>query len=191
MNKLLMILFVFSYVHHLWAKPSKKYIVCLGQEETYIHKNKMTGAYSKLNQDIISAVVQLGDRIILISEFEENACAKKFTSLEILRYLITKKKEVFVTTANPENILDSSIDANAIKELHDQSLTIFLDFITSIQALMKSSKCLVKQIPEIKNLFDKIRYSAEDVGIEQIIDEVKDINRIFDKLQDLSFNNKC
>ena len=173
------------------AKPLKKFLVCLGQEESYIHKNKIGGAYAKLNQEMISALVQLSDHIVMRPKLEEKVCNKRFASVEILRLLLTEKKPPFITQAKVGNIKGRAIDKNSIKELQEKSIYIFIDFVNSIQTQMKSANCLTKQIPELQTFFQKLRHTLEDVGMKQIFNKIKNIDGVFNKLQDNNLKQKC
>ena len=72
MNKFFSVLFLILLMQPTWAKP-KQFLICLGKEEAYYHKNKLSGAYSKLNQQMISAVVQLSYAIELKAEYEKKS----------------------------------------------------------------------------------------------------------------------
>lgn len=191
MNIIFSALFFFILTSPLQAKPPKKFLVCLGQEEAYLHKHKLGGAYSKLNQDMISALVQLSNHIFLRPKFEKLACAKKFPSVEILRQLLTERKSPFYSNEKRGSVKALAVDKNSIKELSEKSVYIFIDFLTGIQTQMKSAHCLTKQIPELKDFFYKMQYTLEDVGMKQIFNELKNIDRVFKKLQKLNFNHKC
>lgn len=191
MRVLFSVLFILFLTPSIQAKPLKKFIVCLGQEEAYIHKNKIGGAYSKINQDMISALVQLSDNISMRPKLEEMVCKQKFPSIEILRLLLTQKKSPLISRANKGNIKARAIDKNAIKELNEKSIHIFIDFVNAIQTQMSSAHCMKKKIPELAKFYSKLRHTLEDVGLKQIFNEIKDINGVFKKLQQLKMNQKC
>lgn len=184
----LIFLFLTSTLH---AKQPKKFLYCLGQEEAYIHKHKLGGAYSKINQDMISALVQLSDHIHLKPKFEKMACAKTFASVEILRQLLTEKKSPFFSNNRRGSVKALAVDKNSIKELSGKSIYIFIDFVTGIQGQMKSAHCLKKQIPELSIFFNKMQHTLEDVGMKQIFKEIKNIDGVFKKLQELNVKQKC
>lgn len=191
MNILFSALFFILLTSQTQAKPPKNFLICLGQEESYIHKNKLGGAYSKLNQDMISALVQLSDHIFLKPKFEKMACAKTFPSVEILRQLLTEKKSPFFSNNRRGSVKALAVDKNSIKELSGKSIYIFIDFLTGIQTQMKSANCLQKQIPELKDFFYKMQHTLEDVGMKQIFSEIKNIEGVFKKLQKLKYDQKC
>lgn len=185
------VLFLLFLAPSIHAKPLKKFIVCLGQEEVYIHKNKIGGAYSKINQDMISALVQLSDNIVMRPKLEDKVCKQKFPSIETLKLLLTEKQSPFISQAKRGNIKARAIDKNSLKELKEKSIHIFIDFVNAIQTQMNSAHCLKKKIPELANFYKKLRHTLEDVGLKQIFNEIKDIDTVFQKLQKLKMNEKC
>lgn len=189
MYKFLSVISVLLFISSTWAKP-KQFLVCLGTEEAYYHKEKIGGAYSKLNQEMISAVVQLSDKITLKPKFEKKICSKRFVSVELLKFLVTEKQPIF-QISSLTNIQQRAVEKNSIKELHEKSIFIFIDFLNSIQAQMKTANCLTKKIPELKIFFEKMRYTLEEVGHKQIFKEIKKPEIIFEKLQNLSATPKC
>lgn len=191
MNIFLSSLFLFILALPANAKPLKQFLVCLGQEEAYMHKHKVGGAYAKLNQEMISAFVQLSDHIIMRPKLEKQVCAQKFPSIEILKLLITEKRPPLISKTNKMNVQLHTVDKNSIKELQQKAIYIFVDFINAIQTQMKSPRCLEKQIPQLKDFFKKMRYTLEDVGPEELVREIKDIDSVFKKLQQLNFKKKC
>jgi hypothetical protein len=184
-----MVLFCLSSPTH--ARPQKRYLWCLGQEEAYIHKNKIGGAYNKLNQEMILIIVQLSQTINLKQEIEEKICSKKFSSVELLRFLIKQKENVFYSTVDQENLKLISVDRNSIKEVHEQAINLFIDFINSIQAQMPKAGCLVKKIPELQIFFDRTLHTLEDVGIEGLFKNLKNVDKIFDQLQEIKYSTSC
>lgn len=191
MNKFFSVLFFILLMQPAWAKP-KQFLICLGKEEAYYHKNKLGGAYSKLNQQMISAVVQLSHAIGLNAEYEKQVCSKKFVSLELLKFLLIGQKPIFIiSTSMGKNIQQNAVNNNAIKELHEKSVHIFIDFILSIQSQMNKADCLVKKIPELKEFMDDLRYTIEEVGPQKIFKKIKKPEVVFKKLQKISLKSKC
>lgn len=191
MNILFSVLFSFFLASHIQAKPPKKFLVCLGKEEAYIHKLKLGGAYSKLNQDMISALVQLSEHIFLKPKFEKLVCKEQFPSIEILRLLLTEKRSPFYSNNKRASVKALAVDKNSILELSDKSIFIFIDFVNAMQTQMKSAHCLQKKIPELKIFFYKMQYTLEEVGPKQIFSEIKNINQVFMKLKHLNVKSDC
>jgi len=190
MNKLVTTLFLFLISFNLYAK-AKPYLVCLGKEETYIHKEKIGGAFLKLNQDIISALIQLSDSTQMSKENLKRVCSKKFTSLEILKLMIESKEGVFFTTKNNTNIEQMTIDKHNLKELKEKVVFIFIDFLTKLQAQYDDPNCLFKHIPELKDFYYRLRYTLEEVGLDHVMSTLKDPEAIFKKIENLPKSKKC
>jgi hypothetical protein len=186
----ILILVLLAYSTLSLANP-KPYMVCLGTEEAYIHKNKIGGAYYKLNQTIISALVQLSDTTKMSPKSLKHVCSKRFVSLEILKLILTEKESIFYTTKNKKNIAQYSVDNNSIKELQEKSIHIFISFINSIQAQLNGPHCLLKIIPELNKFFEQMRYTLEDVGVKSIIKTLKNPKVIFEKLHSIPTNTSC
>ena len=183
-------LLLLAYSTTALATP-KPYMVCLGKEEAYIHKNKIGGAYYKLNQTIISALVQLSDTTQMKPKSLNLICSKRFVSLELLKLLITEEESIFFSTKGNRNIRQLSVDKHSIKELNEKSINIFISFINSIQAQLKGPHCLTKKIPELNKFFEQIRYTLEDVGVNTIIKTLKNPKAIFEKLHSIPNDKSC
>ena len=169
----------------------KPFMVCLGTEEAYIHKNKIGGAYYKLNQTIISALVQLSDTTQMNPANLKVICSKRFVSLEILKLLMTEKESIFYTTKGKKDIRQLSVDKHSINELQEKSIHIFISFINSIQAQLNGPHCLTKKIPELNKFFEQMRYTLEDVGVKSIIKTLKNPKVIFEKLHSIPADKSC
>lgn len=188
----LLFIFLFSLFTSFYAQATAKpYLVCLGNEETYIHKHKIGGAFYKLNQDIISALIQLSDSTQIQPKLLKQVCAKKFVSLEILKLMISSKENIFYTTKLKGNIEQRTIDEHNLKELKEKVIFIFIDFLNKVQAGQSDPKCLTKKIPELKTFFEKSRYILEDIGPEELVKTIKDPDVIFKKLETINANGKC
>lgn len=190
MNKTLFLIFILTLSSNLFAK-AKPYLICLGKEETLIHKEKIGGAFLKLNQDIISALIQLSDSTQMSKANLKKVCAKKYTSLEILKLMILSKEDVFFTTKDKLNIEQMTIDKHNLKELKEKVVFIFIDFLTKLQSQYDDPKCLSKHIPELKDFYYKLRYTLEEVGLENLIKSLESPERIFNKIEKLPHNRKC
>ncbi len=185
------ILFISLFYASLTIAAPKPHLICLGKEEAYIHKNKIGGAYKKLNQDIISALIQFSDSIRMNPKSLKQVCSKTFVSLEILKLLIIEKNPIFHSKQTSKNIRQKSLDKLSLTELKEKSIHIFISFINSIQAQLKTPDCLKKKIPQLNDFFYKLRYTLEDIGEKEIIKSIKDPKKVFKKLHSLPMDKNC
>jgi len=188
-SKNIICIFILLLSFSALAKP-KDYIYCLGQEEAFIHKNKIGGAYTKLNKEVISALVQMSTTINMKKKYVQQICNKNFSSLEILRLLMTRPGKVFYTTQSAKRIAQYTIDKNSMVDISDRSVFIFIDFLNAIQSQMKKSDCLLTKIPELKTFFKEMRFILEDVGIKRVMKSLGNPDIIFDKLEALQHDKK-
>lgn len=171
---------------------ANQFLKCLGQEEAYIHRNKVGGTYNKLNQALIEQLLMFQETVHMRAELEKKICSKPedFPSLEVMKHVFLGT-EIFYTTYKKSSLREYSIDQSAISDFREQSKYIFVNFLTDMLSEVKDPHCLVKKFPELKDFFLKTKYILEDVGIEQLVKEIKDKNKMFNQLKDPSWKKSC
>ena len=177
-KSLLFLLFFFISLPS-WSAP-KNFMVCLGKEEAFFHKNKTGGAFYKLNQEVISILVQMSDQILMNKNIENAICNETYVSLEILNKLLTEKDIFYSTNTNQSRL---STDLGFIKELKIKSIQLFIDFTNNLQAQMPDAQCLYKEIPKLKTFHERLRYTMEDVDLETILKILEPLEKIFEQLK--------
>lgn len=183
----------------LAAKPDvakKQFLVCLGKEEHQHSKIKEQGPLFYLNQSLISAFIQLRKSLRMNSLYEARVCKSKHPGLEIIRLMLTRDRIFISDFDTKKDPFEHSIDMKTLKELNSKVYGIFVDFLSRIQAQMLQSECLEKIIPELKNFLLKTRYVESDVGLEEIISEIKPVRKTLSKIEklltlDLAAIKKC
>jgi hypothetical protein len=181
MRILILLSLIFST--QTWAKP-KKMMLCLGKEEKYIHKQKIGGAFYKLNQDMIGALIQLSPNIKMTPKAYKHICAEniKFPSLQLLKLLIKESGHLFYIDSNKDEISQIAIAKSGVKELREKSIHIFINFLNGVQADSPRPNCIVDSIPELKEVYEQLRYLEEEMGTKKIIHGIKNKDGIFAKL---------
>ncbi len=170
---------------------SRPHLVCLGAEEVYIHKNKIGGAYYKLNQEMISLLLQLNESAKMSPKLQKKVCAQRFTSMAILREILTSKKPIFKTSYSNKNLMKKSTDNFSISEIKGKSFTILINFLTRLQAQYSDINCLKKRLPEIVSFYENAQFLLSEIGLEKTIDTIKNKKAFFDKIQKLPGSPKC
>jgi hypothetical protein len=180
----ILLLFILFTSFNCFAK-AKKMMVCLGKEEQYIHKNKIGGAFLKLNQDMIGSLVQFPSSVKMTPKMYNKICNPeiKFHSLQLLKYLIENNDDVFYIDTNKEDISQTAISKVAIKELQQKSIHIFIDFLNALQADAPSPNCIMNAIEELKVIYTDLRYLQEELGTQKIIDSINNKQKIFQELE--------
>lgn len=166
------------------ARP-KKIMVCLGKEEQYIHKNKIGGAFFKLNQDLIGALLQFPRYVKMTPKVYQQVCpaGSKFPSLSLLKHLILNSTMLFYVDADKNEVSQMAISKLAIDELQKKSLHIFIDFLNALQAEAPTVNCIVNSIEELKVTYLNLRYLEEELGTQKIFDSLSKKQIIFQKLE--------
>lgn len=170
-----------------------KLMRCLGEEEKQLHlKKEISGRY-KLNQDLISALVQLTDEVSIKPKYYAQACRKevKNTSFELLKVILTHKQESFMVIGKKKSTM-VLIAEKSITELYNRITEVFIDYLSGIRARAPTSDCIVEHIPQLKKFYESLLYLQEDIDREKILGEIKDINGLFIKLEYVdSMYKKC
>ena len=177
-------LFIAFIAFTAFAKP-KQIMVCLGKEEQYIHKNKIGGAFFKLNQDMISSLVQLPLPVKMIPKIYSQICNDtiKFPSLQILKFMIQGSEDIFFTDAKKEEISQMAISKIAIDEIQEKSIYIFIDFLNALQADAPTPNCILNAIKDLKQIYIDLRYLEEELGTQKIIKSINNKQKIFQELE--------
>ena len=191
MNFPALIAFLFLFNLAAFAKP-KAYMRCLGQEEFAIHKRNAGGPVYKLNQEIISSLVQLRDSIYMKKKFVKKVCASNSPSLKVLELLMTEE-ELFFSSHNPaRDPKRHAIDQSTIEDLREKSALLFIGFTGQMQAGLPKAGCLQRHVPQLEKFFEQMRYLVENIGLKRVMKALKEPQKIFDKLQSLDVNKmKC
>ena len=172
---------------------TKSFVKCLGAEESYIHSQKIGGAYKFLNQTLIGEIVLLGDSVEMKAEVLEKVCQKGvlFPSFIILKEIMAYKKDIFYSTSKGNNEVKYQNDLKTIGYFQDQIFQLFLDFLSQMQAETNDAKCLQKMFPELKSFYFTTQHTQEDQSIKNLFKENPINDVVFDKLSDLNWKKSC
>ncbi|OFZ26578.1 MAG: hypothetical protein A2381_12685 [Bdellovibrionales bacterium RIFOXYB1_FULL_37_110] len=163
-------------------------LYCLGDEEEYLHKNKIVGAVYKINKIFIEEF-SLFNQIFLKNHYLQEICfaSKAYSpSINLLKHLLLNGEEIFEIRTS--SILLNTISLrSSIQGLVAKSPNIFLNWISEIQTGAPSHDCLDKYIPQLADLKFKVKYLEEepDVGINAFFKDTKTIESIFNQLKNL------
>ncbi|HAZ14282.1 MAG: hypothetical protein A2X86_18830 [Bdellovibrionales bacterium GWA2_49_15] len=159
-------------------------IRCLGQEELALHKEKVTGPLYQLNQELI--VLFAGNNELMLKEgfFEEICHNKDFgPSVALLEKLLTNNYNVFLLDEKlvpPRSKLSHHVILN---ELKDRGHLIFTNYLAGLQGLTPDPHCLEREIPELKYLYQRIKYLEEEINASELVEENAKIEAVFQKLK--------
>jgi hypothetical protein len=180
--KFLLSIFLILFLSVHAQAQSKEFLKCLAQEELQFHKQKVGGAYYKLNQKLISELIQMTKTLTLKEKYQEQICnaPKKLVSLTLLKLMMIHKEDLFISYAPKGDLSMRSVDNQTKTEIVHESMKAFIHFINHLQAQTEKPNCLITKNKELYNLYLKARYTLEDQGLRQLINEVKDLEAIFD-----------
>jgi hypothetical protein len=186
----LFILLSLSLTSSLLA-ASRPHLICLGQEEVKIHKLKDTGPYYKLNQEMISNMLQLNETVQLRNQFLKEVCESSNTSFKILELIFSNERSVFTSTASKNDIQQRSMDNFSINELKMRSFKVLINFLTRQQSIYTDPKCLKNKVPEIISFYENATHLLSEIGVENTLKTIKNKKLFFKKLKDLPKNSNC
>ena len=179
-NAMFKLLLALLFSMKLWANPTP-FMVCLGQEEATIHKNKIGGAHYRLNRELISALIQLRSTIKMKRKFEKQVCNALSPSIKMLELIMSE--EIFYSKYDKENQTSNyQIDMTTINSLNRTSSQLFINFVTTMQAALPKANCMQQLVPELNEFFEKMQYILEDVGIKRVMETIKEPKKTFQKL---------
>lgn len=188
MYKLILIFLTLNFAMARQSGGPKKYMVCLGKEEAKIHKKNIGGPVYRLNQEVISSLVQLRESIFMKDDSITEICKAPYPSVKFLE-LLMKEDHIFYSNHNKKrDPREYTIDQAALAELKRTSAPLFVSFITGLQAGLNRPNCLQELIPELGPFIDDMLYLQENLDIEQILASIKSPKSVFEKLQKLDSN---
>lgn len=169
----------------IYAAPNLL-LQCLAKEESLFHKQKNLGAIYKLNQEFLNELATSND-IALKKNFIDEICQNKLdsASVALLRLLLIKESDIYDLSLSEVDPTMRPFKMGYINEFQKQVPRIFIQFISSLQAEMPTSDCLVKHIPELSIFFLRLKYLEEEMSSHEMIKDKSRIERIFSKLKNL------
>lgn len=174
-------LLLFTLTASALAAP-KEYLFCLGQEEKLIHTQRLNPARKLLNEKIISLALQLTSSVSLNKNYLPIICKSKTPSLVMLKLMLNKsnlfKINVPELDKNPFYLAQGSI-----KEINEQSIYLFLEYLNHLKSLNKDPNCFKKYFPKLNKVLDDAVYTFEEVGSKALLKSMGDLDEIFKKLK--------
>lgn len=160
-----------------------KLLQCLAKEEERIHKNKVHFSQAKLNQDLVNELASSNDILIKEKYLEEICNNPSFPpSVNLLRHLLIYENEIYDLRFTGLEESMKSFKISYINEFKKQVPNIFITYVSSINAQMPDAYCLERHIPEIKKFNEKVKYLEDELTINDLIKDKKQIKAIFNKL---------
>lgn len=149
------------------------FLQCLAKEEADIHRNKITGARAKLNQELFS-LISSGRYQPIKEEYLRKICTSKTPSLSFLRVIILHREEIFKRTW----------PRKTHAELFGKIGKLFINYLSLLQATTPDAHCLEREIPFLEKIHQKYKTIEGDVGIEQLL-EAREVKAIFNQLKNI------
>ena len=147
-------------------------IHCLAREESKFHKEGYKyRAHYLLNQTLMEEFLQLGSvrlqRITMNSVCSPN---ERYPSVRLLEHLINYQENTFLVSYSKLDV-KINIKRSLINELIDRLPFIVHDFISHMQASCPTPHCLEENIPNLKDFYEKLKYTREHTTGENFIKE--------------------
>ncbi|EQC50443.1 hypothetical protein [Bacteriovorax sp. DB6_IX] len=151
---------------------------CLGAEESHYAKQKYTGPNYRLNQLMIEEISSLSD-LKVIPRVYKKICQDKsnYPSLLLLENLIHPKERLFQTSKN------QFIEKSSLETIKENSGRLLITYLSYLQTVAKTPKCIEKEIPEIIPLYSRYRYLEDIVDPKDMNGSYNEIKAIFSKLK--------
>jgi hypothetical protein len=165
-------------------------LVCLGREEGILHERKKSGPNYQLNQYFINQLVLIS-HIPLKEKYLKKICSQgEFSySVSLLEQLLLKGIDLFQLSNDPNQKFSEVV---TIGELLDDTPSIFIKYLASLQEFAQTPDCLPKRVKNLKYFLDRLAYLEEDLGGRTILKNQKKISELFSDLKKLdSYYEQC
>ncbi len=177
-----------------FSSQASQVLKCLGKEEAYIHKQKIGGAFKRLNQDIIGKFLQLGNDVEVKQELLNQICHKHiiFPSLIILEKSIlpSRSKElIFKRKKNSSTKTES--DLRSINKFHMSMFNTLVSFLARLQSTVVAPKCLLNKFPGLQSFYEQSLYVLEEQGQKRILKDFKNLPKLFNKIKTGTWDEGC
>lgn len=188
MQNLTIIIFLSLFLTNLTSEAAQQVnkvspiLKCLGQEELIIHKKKSEGPIYSLNKIFINELSSAN--LVVTDRFLKKIChSKDFApSVELLYNLLIYGTSIFKKNPAHETI---NYQISSIARINDNISTIFFNYISSLQQLAPTPKCLEKYIPPLDKLMKRFKVLEGDFSSRSLLSDKKQIKEIFKKLKNL------
>lgn len=153
---------------------------CLGAEESHYAKLKYTGPNYKLNQLMIEEISSLSDLKILPDAYRR-ICRdpKAYPSLLLLESLMHKQSRLFRTGK------DQQFQISTLKTLRANSGRLLITYLSYIQSVSSTAKCIENEIPQVTNLYSRYRYLQDVIDPNDLNGSMAELKQIFNKLKNV------
>lgn len=175
-------LLIFLIISAQAFSAPKEYLYCLGQEEKAIHLTSFNPANKLLNSRIISGSLQLPEYVSLNKKYLNKICKNKHPSSEILRLLL-KNTNLFKVNLNKADKQLYAIGLKSIEDFKEESLFIFIDYITKLKTLNRDLNCFKKYFPKLDEVLNDAVYNLEESGAKNLLKSMGDLDSIFKRLR--------
>ncbi len=198
-KSLVALLFCALFIPHVFGDMNRVPIKvnplmkCLGDEEKRLYETKDQGPLYYLNKELIGLFL-LFNEVQLKENYFNEVCQTKnhSTSHELLKLLLVKQEKIFVVPKAVLNATEAGNRDSFFIDMEQQIPQIFIKYISMIQGGTKHPHCLEDEIPELKEFLNKVKYLEGSVSFELIIRENNVIDKIFDKLRNITdISLKC
>lgn len=168
MTKYIALIFFSNFI---WAQTLLK---CLGSEEASYAKVKYTGAKYKLNQIIIEEISSLSNLKITNAAYNR-ICQNKSSapSLLLLSDLLSNDTVIF------ENEANNGLASINLAHIRRNSGHILINYIGFLQTMTEDPKCIERNIPEVKKLYQRYQYLEEEIDNHKLVGSEKELQSMF------------
>ena len=175
------------------SAPSQANVLkCLGTEESYIHKNKIGGAFKALNQAMIGELILLGKSLYVGPSLEEKLCSKStiFPSFVLLEKILLEGGRILSRKEKLSSVQDFS-NRQTLRTLEQNIFDIFIDFLTKLQAEVNDPHCLTRQYPELKTFFFRAQHVYEEQGSRKLLNNFKTLPKLLNDIRSGKWKASC
>lgn len=173
---------IYTFLFLSTSVYASKLVKCIAKEEAYFHKShqQKSGPLYKLNQSLISELIQLPDTVQVNKKLLVELCDNKtlFKSPLLIEKLV-RTPNIFTSNIKNKQLSSAALDRMAINRLQAKSYSLILEFILNTQTLASDPKCIYRKVPELNSLMNKVKYVQEDIGIAKIFKEIEDKNKFY------------
>ncbi len=183
--KFIALLYAFVGLSFFCHARQKTLFICLGEEESALHKAKSTGAAYQLNQKLIAKLTATNN-IQVKPEFLKQICqSQDFSpSVKFLQIVLLNGVKVFQIPKGG-NAYIRNYQKNSVNAFVSEVPHIFFAYLLNLQALTPRALCLEEAIPELSYFFERYKYLETDYTAEHLIDDKSKLTRVFQKLKNL------
>jgi len=171
---------------------SNELLKCLGKEEWFIHKKKLSGPLYKLNQTFTNEVAG-SNSLVVKKKYLKKICnpIDNSSSVTFLKLALLHGLDIYKSSSSEDEKLKALRKSN-LQNFNDKIPLVFFDYLSQLQSLTDYPHCMKENIPELNYYLERYKHLQNEFSASKLMNDKSKIIAIFEKLNHFDkYLKKC